>query len=90
MRCGNRENRPVSRRMSRRSTVGVLQREVPYLSVQRDNGCRAQTMTKVLGRGSFPRIGLLNAEASLVIGATWWPSRKGATGDLPKGSKVVV
>ena len=46
--------------------------------------------TKVLGRGSFPRIGLPSAEASLVVRAIWQPSRKGIAGDLPKRSKVVV
>ena len=90
MQCGNCENRSVSRSMSRHSTVGVLQREVPYLSIQWDNGCRAITKNKVLERGLFPRIGLLSAEASLGARETERPSRKGVAGDLSKRSKVIV
>ena len=40
--------------------------------------------------GFVPRIGLLDAEASLGARETERPSRKGAIGDLPKRSKVVV
>lgn len=90
MGCGRSENHPVSPSGSRHSTVGVLRREVPYLLIQRDNGCRAITKTKVLGSGVGHRIGLLNAEASLARLATVSSSRKGVAGGLPKRSKVIV
>ena len=91
MQCGNCENHPVDPSMSLFSTTGVLRRSSSDLSIHRGNGCRAITKDESLGKGVIvPRIELLDAEASLGARETERPSRKGAIGDLPKRSKVVV
>ena len=89
MQCGNCENHPVDPSVSSCSTTEMLRRSSSDLSVHRGNGCRALLRRKSW-EGVVPRIGLLNAEASLDARETERPSRKGAVGDLPKRSKAVV
>ena len=67
---GRSENHPVAQSMSRRSTVGVLRRASSDLLIHRGNGSQGKTQNESLGKWRHGhRIGLLSAEASLVIGA---------------------
>jgi hypothetical protein len=54
MECGNSENHPVILGVSRHSTVGVLPKIFPDLSIHRENGLRANPKRrKSWGAGSL-------------------------------------